>query len=67
MRRRPMTICFTRSHVSAGALAARLRQPGFDLARRARADATAGRVMEAEGWVVPESVALYSALAAQFA
>ena len=61
------TVAKTMPHVSAGALAARLRQPGFDLARRARADATAGRVMEAEGWVVPESVALYSALAAQFA
>jgi hypothetical protein len=26
-----------------------------------------GRVTEVDGWVVPESVALYSALAAQFA
>jgi hypothetical protein len=48
------------------ALAARLRQPGFALSRRARGDAAAGRVVEAGGWLVPESVALYSALAAQF-
>ena len=48
------------------ALAARLRQPGFALSRRARGDAAAGRLVEAGGWVVPESVALYSALAAQF-
>jgi hypothetical protein len=48
------------------ALAARLRQPGFALSRRARGDAAAGRLVEADGWVLPESVALYSALAAQF-
>jgi len=47
-------------------LAAKLRQPGFGLSRRARDDAAAGRVTEVSGWVVPESVALYSALAAQF-
>jgi hypothetical protein len=47
-------------------LAARLRQPGFDLNRRARGDAPASRVMEVGGWIVPESVALYSALASQF-
>jgi hypothetical protein len=48
------------------ALAARLRQPGFALERRARADAAAGRVVEAHGWIVPESVAAYAQLAAQF-
>ena len=60
------TVTRTMPHFNAATLAARLRQPGFDLARRARADARAGRVMEAGGWVVPESVALYSAMAAQF-
>ena len=48
-------------------LAARLRQPGYDLSRRAKSDAAANRVTEVGGWIVPESVALYSALAAQFA
>jgi hypothetical protein len=52
---------------NAGALAAKLRQPGFALQNRARADAAAGRVIEAGGWIVPETVALYSALAASFA
>ena len=33
----------------------------------ARGDAAAGRVTEVSGWVVPESVAQYAALAAQFA
>jgi hypothetical protein len=47
-------------------LAARLRQPGFRLAERAPADAAAGRTVEADGWLVPETVALYAALAAQF-
>jgi hypothetical protein len=47
-------------------LAARLRQPGFKLAERARADAAAGRVVEADGWLVPETVALYAALASHF-
>ena len=54
-------------HADAATLAARLRQPGFALAERARGDAGAGRVLEVSGWVVPESVALYAALAAQFA
>jgi hypothetical protein len=48
------------------ALAAKLRQPGFRLKDRARGDAAESRVVEAAGWLVPESVALYSALAAQF-
>ena len=46
-------------------LAARLRRPGFTL-RRARGDAAEGRVMEVGGWIVPETVVLYSALASQF-
>lgn len=53
-------------HFETTALAARLRQPGFTLAGRTRGDAAAGRVMEADGWIVPETVALYSALAFQF-
>jgi hypothetical protein len=51
---------------NADKLAARLRQPGFDLKRRTRGDAAAGRMMEVGGWLVPESVALYAALASQF-
>ena len=50
----------------AATLAAKLRQPGFGLSRRGRDDAAAGRVMEVGGWIVPESVARYSAVAAQF-
>ena len=49
------------------ALAARLRpllKPG-GLTAAAKADAGAGRLVEIEGWVVPESVALLSALAAK--
>ena len=49
----------------AAKVAARLRQPGFTL-KRARDDAAAGRVTEVSGWIVPETVALYSALASQF-
>lgn len=56
----------TMPRTNAASLAARLRQPGFALDQRARGDAAAGRVMEVSGWVVPESVALYAALAAQF-
>jgi hypothetical protein len=47
-------------------LAAKLRQPGFGLSRRTRDDMAAGRVVEVAGWIVPQSVADYSALAAQF-
>ena len=45
-------------------LAADLRQPGRELARRAPLDAGQNRLFEAGGWVLPESVALYAALAA---
>jgi hypothetical protein len=51
----------------ANALAAKLRvslKPG-GLGAAARADAGAGRVIEVDGWVVPQSVALLSALAAK--
>jgi len=49
------------------ALAARLRaslKPD-GLAAAAQSDVAAGRVIEVDGWVVPESVALLSALAAK--
>jgi hypothetical protein len=55
----------TMPHFEVASLAARLRGPGFALSRRARGDAANGRVVEAGGWIVPESVALYSALAAE--
>ena len=45
-------------------LAADLRQPGRELARRAPLDAGQNRLFEADGWVLPESVARYAALAA---
>ena len=55
------------SPLDAQSLAARLRpllkSGGLDAA--AKADVLAGRVVEADGWVVPESVALLSALAAK--
>ena len=47
-------------------LAARLRQPGFGLSQRARGDAAANRLVEVSGWLMPESVTLYGALASQF-
>jgi hypothetical protein len=48
-------------------LAARLRASlGADgLAAAAEADIAAGRVMEVRGWILPESVALLSALASR--
>ena len=49
------------------ALAARLRvllKPN-GLVAAAKADIAAGRMVEADGWVLPESVALLSALAAK--
>jgi hypothetical protein len=45
-------------------LAADLRQPGRELARRAPLDAGQNRLLEADGWVLPDSVARYAALAA---
>ncbi len=50
----------------AKALAARLRATlGGELRVTAAADAAAGRVREADGWIVPDCVALLSALAAK--
>jgi hypothetical protein len=51
----------------AGALAAQLRaglKPD-SLTATAEAEAAAGRVMEVDGWVVPQTVALLSALASK--
>jgi hypothetical protein len=51
----------------ANALAVKLRasfKPG-GLGIAARADAAAGRTIEVDGWVVPQSVAMLSALAAK--
>ena len=45
-------------------LAADLRRPGHELARNAKLDSGQNRLFEAGGWVLPESVALYAALAA---
>lgn len=42
-----------------------LRQPGGTLALRATRDAGQNRLIEAGGWVLPESVGLYAALAAK--
>ena len=53
-------------HLDVTVLAAKLRQPGFRLKDRARSDAAESRLIVAAGWLVPESVAQYSALAAQF-
>ena len=52
--------------LEASALAQQLRA-GPRLSARARADAAQNRLIEAGGWVLPQSVALYAALAAKFA
>ena len=50
----------------AQALAVRLRAGMLgDLAAAAEADIAAGRLMEVEGWLLPQSVALLAALAAK--
>jgi hypothetical protein len=46
-------------------LAAQLRRDGRKLAVRAVAEPGEAQVMEVAGWIVPQSVALYAALAAQ--
>ena len=53
--------------LDADGLAAKLRPmlKSGGLGAAAKADAAAGRVIEVDGWVVPESVALLSALAAK--
>jgi hypothetical protein len=49
----------------AAQLAAQLRRDGRKLAARAAAEPGEAQVTEVAGWVVPQSVALYAALAAQ--
>ncbi len=49
----------------AGHLAAQLRRDGRKLAVRAAIEPGEAQVMEVAGWIVPQSVALYAALAAQ--
>ncbi len=50
----------------APALAARLRASmSGDLAAAAEADIAAGRLLEVQGWLLPQSVALLAALAAK--
>ena len=53
--------------LDAGGLAAKLRPmlKSGGLGAATKADAMAGRVIEVDGWVVPQSVALLSALAAK--
>ncbi len=46
-------------------LAAQLRRDGRTLAARAAVEPAEAQVTEVAGWVVPQSVALYAALAAQ--
>lgn len=48
-------------------LAARLRKDGRTLSARAATEPGEAQVTEVAGWVVPQSVALFSALAAQTA
>ena len=49
----------------AGQLAAQLRKDGRTLRDRAKAEPGQDQTVEVAGWVVPQSVALYAALAAQ--
>ena len=55
----------TVADLPAATLAARLRRDGRSLSARALSEPGNAQVLEVEGWVVPESVALYAALAAQ--
>jgi hypothetical protein len=55
----------TRPDLNAPTLAQKLRQSANTLAGRAARDASQNRLIEAGGWIVPESVGLYSALAAK--
>ena len=49
----------------AARLAAALRRDGRTLAARAAAEPGEAQIAEVAGWLVPQSVALYAALAAQ--
>jgi hypothetical protein len=57
----------SRPELKPAGLAAQLRRPGQTLKARAARDAAESRLIEAQGWVLPESVGLYAALAAAFA
>jgi hypothetical protein len=52
------------SFPAAPILAADLRRDGHTLSTRAASEPAAGRVQEVDGWLVPQSVAQYAALAA---
>lgn len=54
-----------RAAPDAPALAARLRTLPADVTTAAQADIAANRLAEVDGWLVPESVMLLAALAAQ--
>ena len=54
-----------RPDLNAQNLAQMLRRPASTLTWRAARDASQNRLIEAGGWIVPESVGLYSALAAK--
>jgi hypothetical protein len=54
-----------RPGLTAPMLAKMLRRSGGNLAARAMRDADQNRLMEVDGWLVPESVGLYAALAAK--
>ena len=54
-----------KSHPDAAQLAAGLRRDRRSLAERAAAEPREAQIVEVAGWVVPQSVALYAALAAQ--
>lgn len=49
---------------NAASLAADLRRDGRTLATRAAAEPATGQIREVDGWLVPQSVAKYGALAA---
>jgi len=49
----------------AASIAAQLRRDGQPLSQRAQAEPAEAKVAEVAGWIVPRSVALYAALAAQ--
>ena len=54
-----------RSLPAAPQLATQLRRDGRSLSARAAAEPGEAQIREVAGWIVPESVALYAALAAQ--
>lgn len=55
----------SKSLPAAALLAAQLRRDGRKLSERAAREPGEAQIAEVAGWVVPQSVALYAALAAQ--